>query len=89
MIFLKRLLWSAATNLFAAWIMVDMFLSTDLNTVPQHSFNGSVYDFIIGKTQGQTLFDLIFLKIFTLSLEIYSQTILKNLMQSLTKNVSI
>ena len=52
MIFLKRLLWSAATNLFAAWIMVDMFLSTELNTVPQHSFNGSVYDFIIGKTQG-------------------------------------
>ena len=32
MIFLKRLLWSALTNVFAAWIILDVYLSSDLNT---------------------------------------------------------
>ena len=49
MIFLKRLLWSAFTNLFAAWIMIDMMLWQDFENVQTHQYNGSTYDFIVGK----------------------------------------
>ena len=49
MIFLKRLLWSAATNLFAAWIMVDMILWSDIENVGGSGLDNAVYDFVIGK----------------------------------------
>jgi hypothetical protein len=51
MIFLKRLLWSAVTNLFAAWILVDMILWSDIENVGGGGAAGlnTTYDFIIGE----------------------------------------
>ena len=49
MIFFKKILWSAVTTLFFAWMKLDSYFREDLNTLPRHGFNGSIYDFIIGK----------------------------------------
>ena len=51
MIFFKKILWSAVTTLFFAFMEIELFLFEDLNTVTGHGFNGSTYDFIIGKSE--------------------------------------
>ena len=48
MIFFKRLLWAAATNLFAAWIIIDANLWPDYQKIRQNITN-TKYDFIIGE----------------------------------------
>ena len=48
MIFFKRLLWTAVTNLFAAWIIFDANLWHEFESVKQNITN-TKYDFIIGK----------------------------------------
>ena len=48
MIFFQRLLWTAVTNLFAAWIIFDANLWHEFQSVKQNITN-TKYDFIIGK----------------------------------------
>ena len=47
-IFFKRLLWAAATNLFAAWIIIDANLWHEFDKIQQNITNIK-YDFIIGE----------------------------------------
>ena len=48
MIFVKRLLWSAMTNAFTVWLLLDMNLWSDLEKVDSEGLLPT-YDFIIGK----------------------------------------
>ena len=48
-IFFKRLLWTAATNLFAAWIIIDANLWHEFDEKCQQNITNIKYDFIIGK----------------------------------------
>ncbi len=52
MIFVKRLLWSAMTNAFTVWLLLDMNLWSDLEKVYSEGLLPT-YDFIIGKCNGQ------------------------------------
>ena len=54
MIFFKRLLWAAATNLFAAWIIIDANLWPDYQKIRQNITN-TKYDFIIGESISNTV----------------------------------
>lgn len=58
MVFFKKILWKAVTTLFFALMEIELLFFEDLNTLPRHGFNGSTYDFIIGK-----LSNVIFLNI--------------------------
>ena len=49
MVFFKKILWKAVTTLFFALMEIELRFFEDLNTLPRHGFNGSTYDFIIGK----------------------------------------
>ena len=54
-IFFKRLLWAAATNLFAAWIIIDANLWHEFDKIQQNITNIK-YDFIIGEFMAKHIF---------------------------------
>ena len=47
MVFFHRILLNIVTHLFAAWVILDMLISTELETVGHEDLHES-YDFIIG-----------------------------------------
>ena len=61
MVFFKKILWKAVTTLFFALMEIELLFFEDLNTLPRHGFNGSTYDFIIGKFDTYILSNVIFL----------------------------
>ena len=56
MVFFKKILWKAVTTLFFALMEIELLFFEDLNTLPRHGFNGSTYDFIIGKLSNVIFF---------------------------------
>ena len=49
MISLQKLLWSVATKLFTAFILLDLALWGEYENVVENNFNETKFDFIIGK----------------------------------------